>query len=462
MAPPDLYTSTGVAEQSFRGLLHHTLHCTSGTWSRFSHKEIRELLAPFIRAGMKESDVEALTIRIMHDVDNPAVSQPLVIQGSSLPTPLYHKLLQSSPSCQEMVPLVKAATLQDLPKDLFLELVHMIDTGGQPELMEVIPSLIRNANLAMVLVNLKYGLNECPPVHYHEEGVAYTRKNPSRYTSREVILKLVSTLHGKKFLKEQFRILIVAIHHDCVEGDLETRVEALNSELHCLLLPAFENELILYEYPSKIAFVLDLKRPNSSDKQTLELIRTQIRQSGVKKPIQMPMAFFVLEQDLVKFSENVAKRDILSFDECKQVGAQQMSSEMVVAALVHFNRQNTFLYYRQVLPNHVFIKPQVPLDIINGIVCFSYTNQQGVPGKFAHLLKDGIITEKLLSHDQISPHFKKGLYEVKDAIKLLCHTFTIVPLDHKDDTASRAHQAEREYSGPSEERTARGRAICPL
>ena len=444
MAPPDLYTSTGVVEQSFRGLLHHTLRLSAGTWSCLSHKEVRELLAPLIRAGMKESHVEDLATRILQDT--PPVSQPHVVSGSSLPTPVLHQLSQSSESCQEMVPLVKTATVRDLPMDLLLELVHMIDTGGQPELMEVMPSLIHNANLAMVLVDLQYGLNECPPVNYHEEGVAYTHNSLSRYTSREVILKLVSTLHGKKFLKEQFCVLIVATHRDCVEGDLETRVEALNSELRSLLLPVFENELIFFEYPNKIAFVLDLKHPNDSDKGALELIRTQIRKSGIGKPIQTPTSFFVLEQDLVKFSENVAKRDILSFEECKQVGAQlKMSSEMVVAALVHFNRQNTFLYYRQVLPNHVFIKPHVPLDIINGIVRFSYTNPQGVPGKFARLLKDGIITEELLNHDQISPHFKKGFYEVKDAIKLFCHTFTIAPLDHKDDTASRADQAEREY-----------------
>ena len=469
--PPKLYTSTGVVEQSFRGLLRHTFHISAGTWGHLSHSEIRKLLAPLIRSGMNESDVDALAANIFQEGVTSSSSQQRIVspvpitwsriegakhpltsvgrhlQTQSLVPPHLTLTTSNSPCCQEMVPLVKSPTsVKDLPMDLLLELVHMIDTGGQPELMEVMPSLIHNANLAMVLVNLKYGLNECPPIDYHEEGVANKRMSPSKYTSREVILKLVSTLHGKKFLKEQFCILIVATHRDCVEGDLETRVEALNSELRSLLLPTFENELIFFEIPSKIAFVLDLKNPNDMDEKVLEIIRTQVGKPGIGKPIQTPTSFFVLEQDLVKFSENVAKRDILSLDECKQVGAElKMSSEMVVAALVHFHRQNTFLYFRKVLPNHVFIKPQVPLDIITGIVRFSYTNPKGFPGKFARFLKDGIITEELLSHDQISPHFQKGFYEVKDAIKLFCHTFTIAPLDHKDDTASRADQTEKEY-----------------
>ena len=470
--PPQLYTSTGVAEQSFRGLLHHTFRLSAGTWGHLSHSEIRELLAPLIRAGMNESDIDTLATNIFQEGVTSSSSQQHIVPPFSIRSYIWSRIkrakhalscvdrctqtqrsvtppltstISNSPCCQDMVPLVKS-TRENLPMDLLLELVHMIDTGGQPELMDVMPFLIHNANLAMVLVNLKYGLNECPPANYHEEGVIYERESPSRYTSREVILKLVSTLHGKKFLKEQFRILIVATHRDCVEGDLETKVEALNSELHSLLLPAFENELILFEQPNKIAFVLDLKNPNDSDKRALQVIRTQVGKPGIGKPIQTPTSFFVLEQDLVKFSENVVKRDILSLDECKQVGAElKMSSEMVVAALVHFHRQNTFLYFRKVLPNHVFIKPQVPLDIITGIVRFSYTNPQGFLGKFARLLKDGTITEELLSCHEISPHFKKGFYEVKDAIKLFCHTFTIAPLGHKDDTASRADQAEREY-----------------
>ena len=67
--PPDLYTSTGVAEQSFRGLLHHTLHLSARTWQRLSHKDIRELLAPLIRAGMRKAAVDYLASRLMHDLN---------------------------------------------------------------------------------------------------------------------------------------------------------------------------------------------------------------------------------------------------------------------------------------------------------------------------------------------------------------------------------------------------------
>ena len=269
--PPDLYTSTGVAEQSFRGLLHHTLHLSARTWQRLSHKDIRELLAPLIMAGMREAAVDYLASRLMHDL-NPTATTSVPTDPLD-PAPSSTSATASvpswkSPSCQEMIPLVqpRASAGPIVPDHLKLEMAHMIDTGGQPELMEVMPCLIHNADLAIALLNLEYSLSELQQVDYHEKGEGYKRKIPSTLSSRDIILKLTSTLHGKKSLHKPFRLLIVATHRDCVEGDLEARVETLNRELRSLLLPAFEKELLLFEKPNKIAFVLDLKNPDDSDK----------------------------------------------------------------------------------------------------------------------------------------------------------------------------------------------------
>ena len=417
--PPDHYTSTGVAEQPFRGLLHHTLHLSAGAWEWLSHEDIRKLLAPFIKAGMREADVDALASRLLGDVNPTAttsvptnsldldqsfititasfwysVKACFCLRRSHPPSSpdrgslsetaeLPETTTAESPTCQELVPLVKStASAAPTLQNLVLEMVHMIDTGGQPELLQVMPSLVHNADLAIAVHNFEYGLSEQQQVDYHEEGEAYRRKTPFMVSGRDIILKLVSTLHAKKSLDKPFHLLIVATHRDCVEGDLEARVETLNRELCSLLLPAFENELLLFDRPNKIAFVLDLKNPDDSDKGALVLIRREVGKPGLGKTFETPISFFVFEQDLLKFAESMDRRGILSLDECKMVGTQlKMSQEMVVAALVLFLLQNTFLYFHHVLPNHVFIKPQVPLDIINRIFAFSYKELQGVSAK---------------------------------------------------------------------------------
>ena len=121
--PPDLYTSTGVAEQSFRGLLHHTVRLSAGAWQRLSHKDIRKLLAPLIKAGMREADVDALASHLMHDVN------PTSFPSNTLTPTKPLSLPEKSPTCQEMVPLVKStASAAPMLQDLVLEMVHMIDT----------------------------------------------------------------------------------------------------------------------------------------------------------------------------------------------------------------------------------------------------------------------------------------------------------------------------------------------
>ena len=473
-APPDLYTSTGVAEQPLRCMVHHIVqHLSAGAWKRIDYKDIREFLAPLIKAGMKETDVDCLATHLMHvtknkspspikssvAAENPStVSRPIraspakKVKAASVPIAPLPPVQEQSAYCQKMISLVKSAPYTEAcpTEEMVLELVHMIDTGGQPELMEVMPSLVHNANLAMVLVDLRYDLNECTEANYHVEGKRYERQMSSQYiTGRDIILKLVSTLQAKKSCREAFRLFVVATHRDCVNDDLQSRVEALNHELHSLLLPTFANELMVFESSDgidKIAYVLNLKTPNDDDKEALELIQTGVSNSDVWKTFNTPAAFFAFEQDLLQFAEVHVKRFVLNLDECRKVGARlKMSDEFVEAALVFFHRQNTFLYFRHVLPNHVFIKPQIPFDIVNGIIRFSYKRLRGIPAKLLCLLKDGVITEELLSYDQISPHFVKGFYEVKHAIQLFCHTFTLAPLQPSMGEENPVNRMKKEY-----------------
>ena len=66
----------------------------------------------------------------------------------------------------------------------------------------------------------------------------------------------------------------------------------------------------------------------------------------------------------------------------------------------------------------------------------------GIPGNFVSSLRDGIITEEILSHKQLTQCFIPDLYEPCDAIDLLCHTLTLAPLSHEiQSTPDSSHPA---------------------
>ena len=424
--PPDLYTSTGIAEQSYQGLLLPIDNVSFDPWTLPSHTNIFECLHPFFPEGMTDA--------------NASLSTSLV--SPSLPSPVHSKLQ----------PLPKGTS--GSRKEILLELVHMIDAGGQPELMEIMPSVVHNTNLAVVVLNLMYGLDEHCPIHFHVKGMDYKRNMPSQYTARHIIKNLVATLQAKRSSRKKgdlFQILVVATHRDRVKDDLEAQVKTLNLELRTLLLPSCNDQLICYS-PGQIAFVLKLKNPDSHDQKILQLIRSKI---NTIKVIEMPSSFLMYKKDLLKYATK-EKRSILSLDECVRVGNKlNMNNELVIAALVFFHRNNTFLYFRKVLPNLIFVEPQVPLVFINAVVLCSYKISTGSSHtKFSSYLANGIITEEML-RQEFHTSFVPCFYEPHHAIKLLCHIFTLAPLSHEqklktsknspEPIARMSHVKENEY-----------------
>ena len=82
--PPSLYTSTGVAEQSCRGLFHHT--GTMSSWELFSHQKILEYLAHLFHQDLPPADMARLALEIA-SLDPAAGDGPLPLPAPPTPTP---------------------------------------------------------------------------------------------------------------------------------------------------------------------------------------------------------------------------------------------------------------------------------------------------------------------------------------------------------------------------------------
>ena len=175
--------------------------------------------------------------------------------------------------------------------------------------------------------------------------------------------------------------------------------------------------------------------------------------------VKTPGSFLVFEQELMELAKK-DPRGILSRSEWLKIGARlKMKPEEVEAALIFFHRQFTLLYFRHVLPNLVFTRPQTPLNCINAVVRFSYKVEsgevKGVSEDLVSSLRDGIITEEILSHKELSQCFIPHLYEPQHAIELLSHTFTLAPLSREIQPPSDSDHPATSQSSPSIEREKR-------
>ena len=160
--PPELYTSTGVAEASIRSLLHRLANVSANSWEPFSRDQIQQLLARLFQLrGVEPSASVAATPA------SPSSSLPPTSQQSSSTTrttPAATPAAQRSRGTQEASPASlpspapKSSTMQSMVRLVktaksssevmeMLELVHMIDTGVSQSYWRVYPVSSTTATL---------------------------------------------------------------------------------------------------------------------------------------------------------------------------------------------------------------------------------------------------------------------------------------------------------------------------
>ena len=108
--PPDLYTSTGVAERSLRSLLHHMINISLSCWEPFTYDQILEFLACVFLETLRESNVVPLALegKAVPSLPTSAPSPLLPLPSSSPVTEATSPpTAQSSPTT---VPTSTAAT----------------------------------------------------------------------------------------------------------------------------------------------------------------------------------------------------------------------------------------------------------------------------------------------------------------------------------------------------------------
>ena len=184
--------------------------------------------------------------------------------------------------------------------------------------------------------------------------------------------------------------------------------------------------------------------------------------------VKTPVSFLVFEQYLVEIAKNKDPRGILRLSECRVIGARlKMKPDEVEAALIFFHRQFTLLYFHRILPTLVFTRPQTPLDCINAVVMFSYKvgsgEVRGISENMVSSLKDGIVTEEILSHKELTQCFIPDLYEPQHAIELLSHTFTLALLSREfQPTSDTSHVPATSQPIPSIRREERQHLMMSL
>ena len=466
--PPDVYSSTGITDRSYRGLAHHIASLGFDSWELLLGNSMLEICAPLVLEASSVPGSAAAptttptTTTSQHQVRNPVSiiqsflrklrftsSRESDLSPSSSPS--FSQFSSHAADESSSQPLLRRSHASFAMMHIMkhkrgtepsvLHLLHMIDTGGQPEFMEVIPSLLHNSNLTILVLNLAQGLDVYPEIAFYEEGKATKRPNPSSLTNRQIIQRLARTMQAKITSQaggKHSKIIVIGTHRDCVtKEELPAVLAVINKALKEIFSSSLQDMLIVYVSLEEIVFPVNSVDPDTVDLQSFDTIRQKISQCTAEDDdINTPISFFMFEQDVMELAKQL-QREVLSRQECLQIGRRlQMSEEVVQAALIYFHQRTIFMYFQHVLPNVVFVNPQNPLNVYKAIVCFSYQVKsgsfRGLQAKVLKLLEKACISESLLQEDCFAECFHRNIYEPRDAIELFRYLYSISPLSEEE------------------------------
>ena len=436
--------STGVMMTGVRGISHDVICARLDEWFCMSPQQSLELLAQAVRDGLFVGDLakvveqyiawlRAMQLNPVDTVSSTASGPDLVTAATPSPLPQINTTQQQLAQLIEKCPVAQ---------QIFeLQLMHFVDSGGQPQFHEVLPAFIHNTALIVVVLNLSEELSAYSQMEFcDKKGKTHKEECASLLSNEEIMEHQVLTLQAKPSgLSEDRKSMVVAVgtHRDVEErmareGTLkETRAQK-NEKLHRIFLPWLLHMLILYRPPGEVIFPVNMLKPDDDDWQVLRFLRQKIMEANLFTTIKIPAGWFILEQDILKFASGKGRKIVLVLECARIADSLKIRGEILEAALLYFHSLNVFLYCPQVLPGLVFIDPQVPLNCVYELVAFQFKMScravMGVAVDDYQRLMKGIVTLKFMKSKHFTHCFVSELYEPRHALKLFQSLFIAAPL----------------------------------
>ena len=334
-------------------------------------------------------------------------------------------LLESSTTETELARRIELSP--GTKEQLEVNLVHITDSGGQPQFHEILPVFLRRTSIYIFVTKLSEGLDEQPLVMYFDSnGNLISKPFPASHTNMQIFRHCIRTLQSHRSQRggKAPYIMIIGTHQDLEHLCSETR-EAKNHKLAEVLLPEFQDEVIYFNLPNKeFIFPLNAKSPGKEEWEIAEEIRKIIMLKCAAEPDDIPLRWYCLELKLQEIAQALG-RDVMSKEECFAVALRlHFDSESFEAALEYLDGLNIIFYYPDTLPDVVFTDTQVLLDKVTELVKLIYELKENDAasrikargGEFQKFQDHALVTTQFLK--SFGRHYVPNLFTPLELVKL--------------------------------------------
>ena len=300
-------------------------------------------------------------------------------------TDIENKILSNDPLDEDLM----------INKSDAVKLITVIDTGGQPEYIHMLPTINNCPTINFVVHDMTKGLDDPVIVQYKSKHNKNFADYPLHYSNLDMIGLLMSLTtdsleqptkptptNTRLSIPNKSYIGFVGTHKDKIEEKCcADKIAAINERLTCLVNER-NCEFAVMPAENGILFPVDNTTAGAGDKedpvvkelrQKVENFINKLAASNVTNN-HLPITWMILELELQELHEDYGTRYI-TYEEYKRIATEKASmvSEEVEESLQHFDFLGVFLHFKQVigLCDYVIIDHQWLFDSLATIMHLS-------------------------------------------------------------------------------------------
>ena len=302
------------------------------------------------------------------------------------------------------------------------DMLNISDTGGQPMFHEILPVFIHNTMFGMFTVKLNESLDSYPLVEYYVKGKCIGEPFHSPFTHLETFQHCMRVIQSTCDLHKCPKIVFLGTHKDLEYECPHEKKEVKNQRLQSIIPKKLMGNVLIHE--GSLLLAINAKCPGKTDQEVMSFLRDRIAtELHALKPDKIPLRYVALEMAFQRLAKDQQK-SVLSKEECFTVASTyNFTKTSFETALMYLHELKLIFYYKQILPNVVFIDAQALLDKITELVEYSISLQpestSGLLGTLQKFKMCGIVTMEILS--EFKSHYVPKLFMKEELIALLVH-----------------------------------------
>ena len=317
--------------------------------------------------------------------------------------------------------------------------VHLIDSGGQPSFISLVPAFVRGSTVNIVASKLNHSINDKLQYEYVKDDQHLRKPTQLEKSQLEFIEELIRTLTSVKHSKEasgqgssEPKFLLIGTHADKHWSLFDQTLSGKNRWLKNSL-GELKSMCIKVNHEGDILLPINT-RVMKGRSEVASSLRQKIIEACSDAEVEIPTRWYVFELE-VSGKAKKEGRSVLGLAECIEVGGTLgMGEEDVIAALVFLDGAALCLYFQAAAPHLVFTDSQAILSEVTEILNLGIIDLHFIPSHYPgidKLREQGLFSKKLVN--LVCSKYRvneegKCIYSVNDFLSILQHLLIIAPV----------------------------------